>query len=475
MKSWEFLLQKEDSHLWTPITETTHNLDEGKYRLMADASQENFPIEIRVSYQSYHADSPRELIYHGYRSTNSQGLIMILPLTELKPGIWDIRCYGDIMSELLGSSWQQRLQLQVEKAILSSESDNLDSEKNSCNHENELNNSQSQPLIKGAKEYQYSTKADDLQGTEPIVSWPEGSDHFNVASLPPTANEYLQQLQQLIKEKIEPQLGWKKEHQIPVLRLGLNQDNFIISQGESILLSGRVEAAEINGYLPTSFRGKFRYLLQDPQTEAILLEIEEEINEEQLPFIFNYALEVPETWEIPLLAGEVSLETLSGIQIDYQSFTVTTDLSSSNSRGVNYTITLSNPVNNTSFAFDLYLDENSDNLPLNVDLPEPTRMSKNLRYSQVISKSSLPPKINNNSSQDKTIKTIQLPAIPKPKSISLEVDNNSPPKKSSQLDIKTKPKNQDIDKHLTEKKESFQLLDLEERFISRLNALAEKY
>lgn len=39
--------------------------------------------------------------------------MVVIPFTYLKPGFWELRCCGDIMSDFLGLSWQQSVQLVV--------------------------------------------------------------------------------------------------------------------------------------------------------------------------------------------------------------------------------------------------------------------------------------------------------------------------------------------------------------------------
>jgi hypothetical protein len=459
MESWEFLFQKEGSHLWTPITQPTWQLDEGKYRIMAHSSQAEFKVEIRVTHQSDDLESEVTTIYQGCRSTNSQGLIMILPVTELKAGSWEIKCYGDLMSELLGTSWQKRLQIEVvgEKITPSivnkADCDDLDPILE------EVPESQSTPLVN-------ISQSADLEATNLVTSYRQHSNQISLSEFQATASDYFQQLQQLLKEEIEPQLTASVVNPVPLLGLGLNQDAFIRSVGESILLSGTVEAEEMGGVTDATFSGKFRYQLLDPHSEEILLEIEEDIQEETLPFMFNYALDVPNQWEIPLLVGEVILETATGVKIDYQSFTVTTDLTGSPSRSMNYTITLSNAENNSSFAFDLFLDNYNDNSQLNVHLPEPTKMASNLTYYPSNSTSKLPPKIAQVSASEKTIKSVQLPLISQPKPTQSTSKNESNRVKAEKLATITK-------NQISDKNQSFELLNLQERFISRLNSLSK--
>ena len=67
---------------------------------------------MRVSHISVDEVPKRRLLKRS-RRTNSEGLMAVIPFTNFKPGIWELRCSGDIMSEMLGQSWQHTLCIQV--------------------------------------------------------------------------------------------------------------------------------------------------------------------------------------------------------------------------------------------------------------------------------------------------------------------------------------------------------------------------
>lgn len=407
MNRWEFLIQQEGSRLWIPINSPTWELEAGKYRIVAHSSQPNYDVEVRLTYQSSDFDKYPDQVQTCFRRTNSQGLMMVLPFSYLSPGIWELRCYGNIMSELLGQGWQKQIQLRV-----------------------------------------YS----DIRQEQPIIIEPEENNNTKVYPASEKAAYYLQQLEQLLKLEIEPMLQTtetsivvdSQENREESLQLTLNQDTFIRSQGESILIAGRVE--EINAITPLIFNGKLRYKLRDPNTEKTLLELEESITEETLPFIFNHDLDIPYDGESTFLIGEVILERKDKTIISSQLFTVTTDLKPL-SHSINYTITLSTPED--SFAFDILLDEETATTPLNVDLPEPTQTLRNYKYAQTSAGQVLPPKIAKASNSKP--KSLQLPRINKPEA-------NSTPENET-------PKKVNVE-------QAFESLQLEKQFLSRLNSLA---
>ncbi|MEM8780522.1 MAG: hypothetical protein AAGF26_16995, partial [Cyanobacteria bacterium P01_G01_bin.49] len=108
MKSWEFLIQKEGDHQWESVNSPNVQIEEvGKYRILAHTNRFNRLVEVRIRSQE------GETQYY-QRRVNSQGLVMILPFTEFSAGTsWNVRCCNDILSELLGESWQEQLKLDI--------------------------------------------------------------------------------------------------------------------------------------------------------------------------------------------------------------------------------------------------------------------------------------------------------------------------------------------------------------------------
>jgi hypothetical protein len=112
MDFWEFLLQQEGDRSWQPIESPTLEIPEGRYRIVARTTRLNTPLEIKITQQD--SDSPTRRIQKRAAKTNDQGLVVILPYTRLEPGAWELRCTGDLMEDLLGTSWTHTLQLQTQ-------------------------------------------------------------------------------------------------------------------------------------------------------------------------------------------------------------------------------------------------------------------------------------------------------------------------------------------------------------------------
>jgi len=114
MEKWKFLLQKEGDRSWLPLDSPDVEILEGRYRIVARSSQVNSLIEIRISHLTLGEDPPKRRIQKRTGQTNKEGLMVVIPYTWLKPGLWELCCSStDLMSDLLGDSWQYAVKLQV--------------------------------------------------------------------------------------------------------------------------------------------------------------------------------------------------------------------------------------------------------------------------------------------------------------------------------------------------------------------------
>jgi hypothetical protein len=121
MEQWQFLIQKQGERAWQPLESQKAQIIEGQYRIVASSLRANADVEVRVIHQSPSEIPPRRRIHKRLRRTNSEGLTAVIPFTYFAPGIWEIRCSGDLMSDMFGTSWQHNLHLQVLPLIATTE------------------------------------------------------------------------------------------------------------------------------------------------------------------------------------------------------------------------------------------------------------------------------------------------------------------------------------------------------------------
>ncbi|MBH8561489.1 hypothetical protein I8748_04735 [Nostoc sp. CENA67] len=113
MEHWQFLIQKQGDRSWHVLESPNLEIFEGRYRVLARSNLPYTDVEVRVIHSSTEEVPPKRRIQKRSRRTNSEGLMAVIPFTHLKPGIWELRCSGDLMSDIFGKSWQYSFNLQV--------------------------------------------------------------------------------------------------------------------------------------------------------------------------------------------------------------------------------------------------------------------------------------------------------------------------------------------------------------------------
>ncbi|MGB3205163.1 MAG: hypothetical protein WBB28_09260, partial [Crinalium sp.] len=110
MEFWEFLLQKEGDRSWIRPKTTNFEIAAGRYRVAAKSSRANAEVEIAVTYQAVGKQPSQRKTKQRSQRTNPEGLMVVIPFTNLTPGIWELCCYNQ--KSPLGK-WQQALKLEV--------------------------------------------------------------------------------------------------------------------------------------------------------------------------------------------------------------------------------------------------------------------------------------------------------------------------------------------------------------------------
>jgi hypothetical protein len=118
MEDWEFLLQKDGDSTLLPLESPVVEVLEGRYCLIARSHCQHVPVEIRISYRPSPIEYGDKLSnkphgQHWNAQTDAEGQIIVMPFSTLKPGLWEFRCSSDPLTDLLGTAWSQKIQLQV--------------------------------------------------------------------------------------------------------------------------------------------------------------------------------------------------------------------------------------------------------------------------------------------------------------------------------------------------------------------------
>jgi hypothetical protein len=366
MEAWEFLLQKKETRSWFPIKNRKLALATGQYRIVAQGCPADTDVEIRVFYQTLDQAPPQKRSQKRTGRTNKDGLMVVIPFTELKTGLWEFRFNAPSLDT---ESQTLLLRVQPPKAEpLPSEpiaSPPIASPPAEVAQGRDRNGTaprvEPRPIFTappppppGYRDHPLNgVPSDPLPRPEaPPEPTPDPNDFDSV-----TAHSLLEQsissLESILAQVTEPapyvpppsppQVTPVEATDHPPapnfsqVQLGITllQDTFVRRQEEPILISGHVNflPPQHPSILDQGFDGVLRYELRDPQTFDLLLNVEQPLSDATIPLVFNYLLDVPTGYETRLILGEVVLEVYAyqaeqtiPYKLTSQSFSITASL-----------------------------------------------------------------------------------------------------------------------------------------------------
>lgn len=315
MKKLEFLLQKEGDRAWLPLETPDVEILEGKYRVVARIQHPNTDIEIRVTHTSFDELAPQRKVQSRSARTNPEGLVVIIPYTRLKPGIWELSCLPDPDSTP-AKPWQYGVQLEV----LPAESET--SEPLPPIDQTEPATSAAAPKIAApadrAPTQQIAAPVDRAPTQQRADAAPQQPNIYQFPS-PPTP---------------EAKPGVK-------LELLLDRETFITQLGRPLIISGKIdipqppqktrktatlipesEALELKQLIGSA---QLQIYLRDPQTSKILAQIQQPMPEQAPPCIWACVTYIPTECKSRLILGEAILSSGS-VTLATKLFTITARL-----------------------------------------------------------------------------------------------------------------------------------------------------
>ncbi|MBW4676421.1 MAG: hypothetical protein KME52_21115 [Desmonostoc geniculatum HA4340-LM1] len=390
MEHWQFLIQKQGDRSWHILESPNLEILEGQYRVLARSSLRNTDVEVRVTHFSTQEVTPKRRIFKRSRRTNLEGLMAVIPFTYFEPGVWELRCSGDLMSDMLGKSWRHTVQLQVLSQVAEGkgqgaggdEGDEGDREQGSRGEVAVSLSSVPMPdarcpmpsaplvetldraavaselpiptdgspdtnvLLDAIKEEDTDSSSDTnvvLDATkqeataidEPISPvWLKGE----------TAEQILQNLIELALPTVEPLPEDEKvtdssgTQQPPPLLLTLDRDSYIARWGQALTINGHVELKEKTNLelaerlSSKSVRGlELKIELRSPLESQILTKVRQPLPDQVLPFTINTSIDIPADCESKLILADISLygrftEISEVIQLAAESFSITADV-----------------------------------------------------------------------------------------------------------------------------------------------------
>ncbi len=332
MEHWQFLIQKQGDRSWHPLESPNVDILEGRYRVVARSNLPNTDVEVRITHSSTVDIPPKRRVHKRSRRTNADGLMAVIPFTYLKPGICDLQCSGDLMSDILGKSWQYSVQLKILPQATDERMGEWRDEENSpvFLSEDKLvsTTSVNSALVKQSKGSAEEAIID--QPVRPV--WLKGE----------TAEQILQHLVELAIPASEPILEEETVEDAPTvipelpLLLNLDEEIYVARWGQTLTVNGRVLLKDTTNLddkaVPKRIcGGELRIELRSPQGLEILTQVQQPLPEKLLPFPIKCSIEIPAECESKLILGDISLSgafTSPGeaMLLASQSFTITADV-----------------------------------------------------------------------------------------------------------------------------------------------------
>ncbi|MBD2499044.1 hypothetical protein [Anabaena azotica] len=336
MEHWQFLIQKQGDRSWHALESPNTEILEGRYRVLARSNLPNQDVEVRVTYFSTQEVPPKRRIQKRSRRTSPEGLMAVIPFTYLKAGVWELRCSGDLISDILGKSWQYGVHLQVKpqlaevvEPVLEPEN-NLETISDPISEEKPPSNPEVELVI---TQESYFLDQDDIAIDQPVNPvWVKGE----------TAEQILQNLIDLAlpAESLleEPQVEDtpKEERSLPLL-LTLDQETYITRWGHLLTIHGIVELqknlqpADEACDLKNLSGLELRIELRSPQSSEVLTQIRQSLGDKSLPLTIRSTFDIPADCESKLILADINLYGAVAHQgeaalLASHSFTITADV-----------------------------------------------------------------------------------------------------------------------------------------------------
>ncbi|WP_373540295.1 hypothetical protein [Chamaesiphon sp.] len=314
MEYWEFLIQRQGDRGWRPIKTGNLQLMEGKYRIVANSNLLDTQIQTRVTYQTPGV-TPQRRSQSCNQTTKSNGLLVIIPFTQLHSGIWQFVCSGTTTSQ---TAWHQILKLRVLPRTPAPVAANdplqletLPSHSHRVGTGEELA-TPTQPMVPISMLGEQENWAD---GLDRLLEQLE-RDSLKVHHQPPVSPEFPGTIQ--LQQIVDP----------PLQLIGLNRATFSgIVPGNRLTIAGVCNLQLLSANLIHSVKvEKLSICLRHPQTSEIITAIEQTLPPSLDTFSFSGQLQLPTEPKISLLLGEVSLYDKHHIQLGSSGFTVTLNL-----------------------------------------------------------------------------------------------------------------------------------------------------
>ncbi|MEA5582675.1 hypothetical protein VB620_15150 [Nodularia harveyana UHCC-0300] len=341
MAQWQFLIQKQGDRSWHNLEWPNLQISEGWYRVLARSHLRNTDVEIRITHSLLPELPAQARIEKQLRRTNSEGLIPIIPFTYLQPGILELQCSGNIISNSFSKSWEYGICLQVlpcESTSIGEERPrNKNVKSNLPDHPDAIPDSKVQSRIV------VEPQPSDFSTVTPIDNTDINQSVSPVDLKGETAEQILHNLMDLAIPSAETLLDDRQVDETlatkapTTLSLTLDQENYIAHWGEILVIHGRVERPkQINQESETAYPDILHSLelvieLRSPLASEILTQVRQPLPNSLLPITISSAIDIPVDCESQLILADINLygsfsEFGEVLLLSSQSFTITADV-----------------------------------------------------------------------------------------------------------------------------------------------------
>lgn len=439
MEDWEFLIQKEGDRTWLPLETPDVEVLEGRYRVVARSSRADETVEIRVSYEATAEVPSRRRVQKRTRQINAEGLMVVIPFTRLKPGLWELTCTS--VNEATGEAddaWQYHVNLDV------------------------------LPI--------------ELEEPAPFMM-PAEEKPIEIPASPPTTGRVIP-LKRPAPEPPPPTPAPSTEPSLPLLRIVLDRSIYI-RQGPNLTIAGMIEVAQTEVPVLPVNTPIIQIQLRDPQTSQLIFEVREPLPKIKPPIPFACAVNIPDSCDSRLILGEIRFSDGIGEPLSTQPFTIAAeieDLLEVVSLNVTEEELMEMSQDPSGRRLAEALDQSFESVLKTIQNPKPV-------YFQPSTASPLPPLLSKNPYKSTHPSVTQYPATstppakpqpptfppPEVREPARPVEETAPPEPISESEPTLPPPQPTpptIQPTLVREDQAFQALKLTDKFFSRLNSLA---
>lgn len=376
MEHWEFLLQRQGEATWHTLASPAQvEIQEGRYRLAVRSSYTDTEVDVRITHDSTYEDPPKRRMQKHARSINADGLMVVIPFNYLKPGIWEFLCRPDLITDLMGDSWQHTLQIQV------------------------LPDSapESHQVSRGAGEQETQKRGSVTKQTNRTGL--DGENSFKISDPILAAAQSAANGKEVVASDTTRS---SPNPSFPSVAIALDNETYVASQDGVLTISGQVESAEaVERNIQNT---ELKIYLRDPRNSQVVAERQQMLPAGNLPLRFSCKVNIPAEVNTRLILGEVALKAPGEMPapqvLTTASFTVTADVNALLSAIAN---------NSATNLFDIAPEVPAAPLdPLDTPKQVPT-----IEFEQS-NGVPIPPLLNKSTLKQRPRQPLELPTLPSP-------------------------------------------------------------